>query len=94
MIHVTASKNLFYLKEVCVQMIRHVACNRSMSCNIFLGVYTVTRCYIIRALDKSEYLMIIWDNFSYFSMKPYVVTPHLNHLSDTIKMRGHNIFLN
>ena len=22
--------------------------------------------------------MIIQDNFSYFSMKPYVVTPHLN----------------
>ena len=29
-----------------------------------------------RALDKREYLMII----SYFSTKPYVVTPHLNRL--------------
>ena len=33
-----------------------------------------------RALDKWEYLMIIRDNFSYFSLKPYVVTPHLNRL--------------
>ena len=31
----------------------------------------------IRALDKREYLMIIWVNFSYFSVKPYVVTPFL-----------------
>ena len=26
--------------------------------------------------------MIIEDNFSYFSMKPYVVTPHLNCLDE------------
>ena len=31
-----------------------------------------------RALDKREYL--IDDNFCYFSLKQYVVTPHLNHL--------------
>ena len=35
--------------------------------------------------------MIIEDNFSYFSLKPYVVTPHLNHLDKTVQMRGHNI---
>ena len=42
--------------------------------------------------------MIIPYNFSYFSMKPYVVIPHLNHLSETAQMsnetvqiRGHNI---
>ena len=29
--------------------------------------------------------------FSYFSLKPYVVTPHLNRLDETIQMRGHNI---
>ena len=28
--------------------------------------------------------------FSYFSLKPYVVTPHLNHL-EMVQMRGHNI---
>ena len=44
--------------------------------------------YNFRALDKKEYLMII---FSYFSSKPYVVTPHLNRLFETVQMRGHNI---
>ena len=29
--------------------------------------------------------------FSYFSLKPYVVTPHLNRLVETVQMRGHNI---
>ena len=37
-----------------------------------------------RALDKKEYD----DNFSYFSSKLYVVTPHLNCL---VQMRGHNL---
>ena len=31
------------------------------------------------------------DNFSNFSSKPYVVTPHLNNLVETVQMRGHNI---
>ena len=31
------------------------------------------------------------DNFSYFSFKLNVVTPHLNHLIGTVQMRGHNI---
>ena len=35
--------------------------------------------------------MIIQDNFSYFSMKPYVVTPHLNCLNETAQMKAHNI---
>ena len=43
---------------------------------------------IHRAQDKREYLMII---FSYFSLKPYVVTSHLNCLDETVQMRGHNI---
>ena len=37
--------------------------------------------------------MIIWDNFSYYSVKPYVVTPHLNCLVETVQMRGHNLWL-
>ena len=37
------------------------------------------------------YLMIIKDNFSYLSLKSYVVTPHLNHLDKMVQMRGHNI---
>ena len=41
-----------------------------------------------RALDKREYLMIV---FSYCSSKPYVVTPHLNRLNETVQVRGHNI---
>ena len=31
------------------------------------------------------------DNFSFFSLKPYVVTPHLNHLIEMVQMRGHNV---
>ena len=44
-----------------------------------------------RALDKREYLVIIKDNFCLFCFEPYVVTPHLNHLDETVQMRGHNI---
>ena len=33
------------------------------------------------------------DNFSYFSSKPYVVTPHLNRLLETVQKWGHNMFL-
>ena len=32
--------------------------------------------------------MIIFSNFS---SKPYVVTPHLNHPTEVVQMRGHNI---
>ena len=35
--------------------------------------------------------MIIWNNFSYSSMKPYVVSPHLNRLVETVQMRAHNV---
>ena len=45
-----------------------------------------------RALDKREYLVIIRDNFCYFCTKTYVVTPHLNHLDETVQMRRHNIW--
>ena len=31
------------------------------------------------------------DNFAYFSSKPYIVTPHLNRLVETVQMRGHNV---
>ena len=34
-----------------------------------------------------------YNSFSYFSFKPYVVTPHLNHLMKTFQMRDHNLFL-
>ena len=36
--------------------------------------------------------MILKDNFSYFSLKPYVVTPHLNRLMETVQMRSHNMY--
>ena len=35
--------------------------------------------------------MIFRDNFSYFSLKTYVVTSDLNRLDKTVQMRGHNI---
>ena len=30
--------------------------------------------------------------FFYFSLKPYVVTPHLSHLIELDQMSGHNMF--
>ena len=45
------------------------------------------------ALVKRGYLMIIEDSFSYFSLKPYVVTPHVNPLVKRVQMRGYNICL-
>ena len=39
----------------------------------------------IRALDKRENFD---DNFSYFSSKPYVVTPHLNRLEPSLSDEG------
>ena len=35
--------------------------------------------------------MIIRDNFCYFCITPYFVTPHLKRLHETVWMRGHNI---
>ena len=35
--------------------------------------------------------MLIRDNFSCFCIKSYFVIPHLNHLDETVQMRGHNI---
>ena len=52
--------------------------------NAFIGNY--------RAPYKRGYLMIIEGISSYFSLKPYVVTPHLNRLDETVQMRGHNIY--
>ena len=31
--------------------------------------------------------------YAYFSLKPYVVTPHLNRLAETVQMSGHNVCL-
>ena len=41
-----------------------------------------------RALDKKEYLMIIWVKFCPFCIKMYVVTP-----IKMVQMRGHNIMV-
>ena len=43
-----------------------------------------------RALNKSEYLMIF---FSYFSLISYIVTLHLNCLTEMVQMRDDNMFL-
>ena len=44
--------------------------------------------YQIQSLRQEQ---VSDDNFSNFSLKPYVVTPHLNRLIETVKMMGHNI---
>ena len=35
---------------------------------------------------------VLDDIFSYFSSKPYVETPYLKCLIETVQMRGHNIW--
>ena len=35
--------------------------------------------------------MIMRDNFSHSSLKPYVVTSHMNRLDKVVQMMGHNI---
>ena len=40
------------------------------------------------------YIRGVFDDkqkFSYFSLKPYVVSPHLNRLVETVQIRGNNI---
>ena len=34
---------------------------------------------------------VLDDNISYFWLKPYLVTSHLNRHIETVQMRGHNI---
>ena len=34
---------------------------------------------------------VLQTQFSSFSSKPYVVTPHLNRLIETVQIRGHNL---
>ena len=62
---------------------------RGKSGNLNINVYSSL---LIRALDKREYLVIIRDNFCYFCIKTYVVTPHLKCLNEMVQMRGHNIY--
>ena len=44
-----------------------------------------------RVPDKREYLMMF---FLTSHQKPYVVTPHLNRLYETVQLKGHNICFN
>ena len=60
--------------------------------NIATGHSIVTQFKDSGSLDNREYLAIIEDNFCSFSMKTYVVTPHLNRLDKTDQMRGNNIW--
>ena len=48
--------------------------------------------FAVRALDKREYLVIFRNKFCLFCIKTYVLTPHLNRLSETVQMMGHNIW--
>ena len=48
------------------------------------------RATVYRAPGKWD----IEDNFSYFSMKTYAATPHLNHFDETVLKMGHKICFN
>ena len=70
----------------------HTTCSFLVEHTTFDAVQTIGRPIQSRALDKREYLVIIRDNFCLFCFEPYVVTPHLNRLDETVQMRGHNIW--
>ena len=53
--------------------------------------------YLSKPNSQTSRLERVFDDnrsivFSYFSFKPYVVTPHLNRFIETVQMRGHKIF--
>ena len=66
---------------------RHIQANCCQTGDVYASALG-----FFRALDKKEYLVIIRDNSCKFCIKTYVVTPHLNRLSETVQMRGHNIW--
>ena len=39
----------------------------------------------------SKAIMLLLSIYAHFSLKPYVVTLHLNSLVKTVQMKGHNI---
>ena len=43
------------------------------------------------SMQSSRLEGVFDDYISYFSWNPYIMTPHLNRLIETVQMRGHNI---
>ena len=46
---------------------------------------------VFRLFNLMGRVLVYDDNFSNFSSKLYVVTPHLNRLIETVQLKGHNI---
>ena len=55
---------------------------------VFFATYLLLLIYS-SALLKA--LLTDSSRFSYFSSKPYIVTPHLNRLVEMVQIRGHNM---
>ena len=50
---------------------------------------------LLEGMENCGYVATLIEGyFSNFSLKPYVVTTHLNHLHEMVQMRGHNIYFN
>ena len=47
-------------------------------------MFTGLTCETICQRQSSRLEGVFGDNFSYFSSKPYVMTPHLNRLVETV----------
>ena len=69
--------DIIFLK--CLGVFYILICDLMSNMHNFSDSPDFLRLDLFRALDKREYFD---DNFSYFSSKPYVVTPYLNHLLD------------
>ena len=59
---------------------------------LYVNVLNLTE-IIANRIKSSRLEGVFDDNFSYFSSKPYVVTPHLNCVIETVQMRDHNMFI-
>ena len=66
-------------------------CNVTSNFSIFLTIMATVwgvpnfRIFTVRGVFDDK------QKFSYFSLKPYVVSPHLNRLVEPVQIRGNNI---
>ena len=71
------------------QTISFTCCNNPAMLQSSRSAILLKEILCLKALNKKEYLMIL---FFYFSSKAYILTPSLNRLVETVQIRGHNIW--
>ena len=56
----------------------------------FIQMMSLTFGLFTQVSDSGPLGPLVYDNFSYFSPKPYVGTPLLNRLDEMVQKRGYN----